>query len=89
MDYQKKQEVFYKSAMRKRKEIKRVGMLDNNRHYTKKELDAIDYFDGTGFYATFQDPKPTIFDSRKRFLLKMQDDKLRNEFLNGLNRRNN
>jgi hypothetical protein len=91
MDYQKKQEEFYKSAMRKRKEIERVRVLDNNRYYTKAELDAIDYFHGTGIYARFQDPKtkPNIFDIRKRYLLKMHDDKLRNEFLNSLNRKNN
>lgn len=89
MGYQKKQEVLYKSAMRKRKGIKRIGVLDNNSYYTKKELDAIDYFHGSGFYATFQDQKPTIYDSRQRFLLKMHNDELRNEFLNSLNRRNN
>jgi hypothetical protein len=91
MDYQKKQEEFYKSAMRKREEIERVRALRNTPYYTKEELDAIDYFHETGIYAIFQDPKtkPNIFDTRKTFLLKMHDDELRNEFLNSLNRRNN
>ncbi|MFT6843772.1 MAG: hypothetical protein ACJASR_002556 [Psychroserpens sp.] len=91
MDYQKKQEEFYKSAMRKKKEIERIRVLPNTRYYTNEELDAIDYFHGTGIYATFQNPKtkPNIFDTRNRFLLKMHDDKLRNEFLNSLNSRNN
>ena len=66
-------------------------MLHNTRYYTKEELDAIDYFHGTGIYDIFQDPKtkPNIFDTRKTFLFKMQDDKLRNEFLNSFNRKNN
>jgi hypothetical protein len=91
MDYQKKQEEFYKSAVRKRKESERVRTSSNTCYYTKEELDAIDYFHGTGIYAIFQDTKtkPNIFDTRKIFLLKMHDDKLRNEFLNSLNRRNN
>jgi hypothetical protein len=85
MDYQKKQEKFYKSAMRKRKEIERLRKLDNTRYYTKEELDAIDYCHRTGIYAKSQDPKtkPNIFDTRKNYLLKMHDDKLRDEFLMG------
>jgi hypothetical protein len=50
MDYQQKQEKFYKSAMRKREEIKRVRKLEDTRYYTKEELNAIDYFHGTGIY---------------------------------------
>ena len=77
--------------MRKTKEIQRVRALRNTRYYTKEELDAIDYFHVAVIYAIFQDPKTksNIFDTRKIFLLKMHDDKLRNEFLNSLNRRNN
>ena len=91
MGYQKKQEEFYKSAMRKKREIERVKNLDNTRYYTKEELNAINYFHGTGFFQEYQDPKlkPNIFDTRQTFLFKMHDDKLRNEFLNSLNRRNN
>lgn len=39
----------------------------------------------------YQDPamKPNIFDTRKSFLLKMHDDKLRNDFLNSFNRISN
>jgi len=66
MDSQKKQEEFYKSAMRKGKEIKRVRALPNTRYYTKEKLDAIDYFQGIGFYQKCQDPKlkPSIFYTR-------------------------
>lgn len=91
MDYQKRQEKFYKSAMRKKREIQRLRMLETPKSYTKEELDSIDYFQGTGFYKKHQDPKvkPNIFDTRQSFLLKMHDDKLRNEFLDSFNRLNN
>ena len=91
MDYQKRQEEIYKSAMRKRNEIKRLRLLENSDFYTKEELDAIAYFEGTGKYAEYQDlrTKPNIFDSRQSFLLKMHDESLRNEFLNSFNRINN
>jgi len=91
MDYQKKQEKSYKLAMKRKKELKRLRVLDKKSYYTKEELDAMNYFQGTGFYITYQDPKvkPNIFDTRQSFLLKMHDDKLRNEFLDSFNRRNN
>lgn len=91
MDYQNKQEKFYKSAMRRKQEIKRLRVLDKKSYYPKEELDAMDYFQGTGFYSKQQDPKvkPNIFDTRQSFLLKMHDDKLRNQFLDSFNRINN
>ena len=91
MDYQKKQEKFYELAMKRKKELKILGRLDKKSYYTKEELDAMDYLQGTGFYAKHQDPKvkQNIFDTRQSFLLKMHDDRLRNEFLNTLNSRNN
>lgn len=89
MDYQKKQEEFYKSAIKRKKEIKRIRLLDNKNFYTKEELDAMDYFNGNGFYQEKQDPKqkPNIFDIRQTFLLKMHNPILRNNFLNSLNSR--
>ena len=91
MVYQKKQEKFYKSAQKKRRELKKLRIKETPNFYTKEELDAISYFQGTDFYSKHQDPKvkPNIFDTRQSFLLKMHDDKLRNEFLNSFNRRNN
>jgi hypothetical protein len=35
MDYEKKQEEFYKSAMTKKKEIKRLGMIENSNFYSE------------------------------------------------------
>ena len=87
MNYQKKQEKFFKSAMRKKREIIRLGMKEDPKLYTKEELDARDYFQGNGIYAKYQDKreKYNIFDTRQSFLLKMHDDKLRNDFLNSFN----
>ncbi len=91
MAYQQRQEKFYKSAMIKKREIQRLRILETPNFYTKEELDAISYFQGTGFYSKHQDTKvkPNIFDTRQSFLLKMHDDKLRNEFLDSFNHRNN
>lgn len=88
--YQKKQEDFYKSAMKKKRELKRLRIKENSNVYIKEELDAIDYFQGTGFYQKYQDPKlkPNIFDTRQTFLFKMHDPILRNNFLSSLNSEN-
>ena len=91
MDYQKRQEEFYKSATRKRKEIKRLGLLENSDFDTKEEFDAITYFEGTSRYAKYQDSrtKPNIFDSRQSFLMKMHDEKMRENFLDSFSHINN
>jgi hypothetical protein len=91
MAYQKKQEEFYKLAMRKKRELRRLRIKENSKFYTKQELDAMDYFHGTGFYQKHQDPKvkPNIFDTRQTFLFKMHDPILRNNFLNSFNGRTN
>ena len=90
MAYQKEQEEFYKLAMRKKSELKRLKIKENSNYYTKKELDAIDYFHGNDFYQKYQDPKlkPNIYDTRQTFLFKMHDPILRNNFLNSFNSEN-
>jgi hypothetical protein len=87
IDYQKKQEKFYKSSQKKRRELKKLRIKERPNVYTKEELDAISYFQGTGIYIRYQDPKtkPNIFDTRQTYLLKMHDPVLRNNFLNSLN----
>lgn len=90
MAFQKKQEELYKVAMQKKREIKRLGMIENPKFYTKEELDAIDYFNGTGIYAKYQDirTKPNIFDTRQSFLRKMHDPIALDNFLDSFNRIN-
>lgn len=87
IDFQRKQEKFYKSAMKRQAALRDTKMIDIRTRYTKEELDAIAYFQGTGFYEKQQNPKtkPNIFDMRQSFLLKMHDDQIRNDFLNSFN----
>ena len=90
MTFQKKQEGFYKSAMQKKREALRLRLKENfNR--TSDEQDAVNYFNGTGIYAKFQDikTKPNIFDTRQSFLLKMHDPITLDNFLGSFNRKNN
>ena len=56
---------------------------------TEDEKDALDYFGGTGFYKYYQDlnTPPNRFDTREKFLNKMQDYEMRNNFLKAYNRR--
>jgi hypothetical protein len=76
--------------MKKKRELKRLRIKENSNFYTKEELDAIDYFQGTSFYQKYQDLelKPNIFDTRQTFLFKMHDPILRNNFLNSFNSEN-
>ena len=50
----------------------------------------INYFHGTGIYAKFQDPEipPNILDTRKTFLKKMENQDMREKFLETYNRVN-
>jgi hypothetical protein len=91
MAYQKSQTEFYKSAMRKKKEIIKLRMVDDLNFYSEKELDAINYFEGKSLYARCQDPSvaPNIYDTRQSFLLKMHDISSREKFLQSFNRINN
>ena len=93
LDYQKTQEKFYISAIKKKYVLKKSRMLDNKSYYTKEELNAMDYFHGTGFYQKQQDPKvkPNVFDTRQSFLRKMEDPIVLDNFLNNfecINRNN-
>lgn len=91
MAYQKKQAEFYKLAIRKKKEIIKLRMADDFNFYSEKELDAINYFEGKGFYARYQDPSvaPNIYDTRQSFLLKMHDTISRKKFLKRFTHINN
>ena len=83
MEYQKKQEEFYKSAMKKQTQLKRLRIQYTSSFYTKQEIDAINYFHGKGFYAKTQDSsiKPNIFDTRQSFLMKMHNPLMRKNFI--------
>ena len=90
LSLEKRQAINYQKAIKKIKEFKRVSPLLSN--YQKllnaEEKSAIDYFHGTGIYTKFQDPNtpPNIFDTRKTFLKKMENKKMREKFLETYNR---
>ena len=76
--------------MLKRQGIQRLLRPETPDLYTKKELDAIRYFNGTGFYSYYQDLRtpPNIYDTRLSFLLKIKkNEKMRENFLRNYNRR--
>lgn len=65
--------------------IKNLYPLLNNHEkwLTKEEKSAIDYFNGKGIYKKWQDPQtpPNLLDTRKSFLKKMENKKMRDKFL--------
>ncbi len=87
MDYQKKQEKFYRSGLARIAEAKRCGVKFK---LTKQEQDALDYFNGQNFYKYYQslETPPNIFDTRRSFLLKVEKNKnMRENFLKSYNQR--
>lgn len=50
--------------MRKKREIKRLRIPENPKLYTKEDPDSIDYVQGNGFYAKYQDKR-----TRKKYPL--------------------
>jgi len=56
INYQKKQAKFYRSALNKISEAKRVGM-SNSLKLTSQEQDALDYYNGKNFYSSYQNVK--------------------------------
>ena len=66
-------------------------MLKNHEKWlTDEEKFAIDYFLGRGTFKKSQDPKtrPNLYDTRQTFLKKMEDQEMRQEFLESYNQRN-
>ena len=89
---EKQQAIIHQKAVKKIKEYQRISPLLNNyqKWLTDEEKSAINYFHGTGIYAKFQDPKipPNILDTRKTFLKKMENQDMREKFLETYNRVN-
>ena len=89
---EKQQAIIYQKALKKVKEYQRLFPLLNNyqKWLTDEEKSSIDYFHGTGIYATLQDPRtpPNILDTRKTFLKKMENQDMCEKFLETYNRVN-
>lgn len=69
MNYQKKQEEFYKSAIKKQTQLKRLRITDTSGFYTKEQDPNM---------------KPNIFDTRQSFLIKMHNPVMRKNFRKSL-----
>ena len=69
MDYQEKQEEFYKSAIKKQTQLKRLGMKETSSFYAKAQDSSM---------------KPNIFDTRQSFLMKMHNPVMRKNFIESL-----
>jgi hypothetical protein len=87
IEYEQKQRELYESAQKKLK-MSPIGISSSEQLFSTEEKDAIAYFQGTGFYADCQrlEERPNMFDTRETFLLKMHNPKMRENFLNRLNR---
>lgn len=72
--YQKEQEKSYKSAQAKLREARKLHISDKyaSKSLTVQEKVALNYFNGTGFYTQYQNPKtfPNVFDTKQSFFVK-------------------
>jgi hypothetical protein len=89
---EERQAIIYQKAVKKITEYRKISPLLKNyqKWLTAEEKSSIDYYHGTGIYAKFQDPKtsPNIQDTRKTFLKKMENQEMREKFLETYNRLN-
>lgn len=83
LDWQEGRVKAYETYLQRKREYQRFGTPEFLQHYTPNQLDAIDYFRGTGTYAFHQDlnQPPNIFDSRQSLVLKMHNNEVRTKFL--------
>ena len=87
INYQKKQEKNYRSALNR---IAKANRLRVKLKLTSQEQDALDYFNGENFYSYHQnlETPPNIYDTRSSFLLKVEENReMRENFLKAYNRR--
>ena len=86
---EKRQAIIYRKATKKLEAYKIVYPTLNNPEniLTREEQLAIDYFHGRGVCGKYQDPTISIniYDTRKTFLRKMENPKMRQEFLDYYN----
>lgn len=85
--FEQSQIEFYNSARLKLNKASGFFMKNKADLLTAQELDAINYFQGKGFYRLQQNFKTkfNVFDSRESLLIKMHDESHRNSFLKSLN----
>ena len=92
LSVEKQQAIIYYKAAKKLKEYQKLSPLLKNHEkwLTDEEKFAIDYFHGRGIYKKYQDPKipPNVLDTRQTFLKKMENQEMRQKFLENYNRLN-
>ena len=92
LSVEKQQAIIYNKATKKLKAYKNLNPLLKNpeKLLTDDERFAIDYFHGRGTCEKFQDPKtqPNLYNTRQTFLKKMENQEMRQKFLESYNRRN-
>jgi len=92
LSMEKQQAIIYYKAAKKLKEYKKFQPLLKNHEkwLTDEEKSTLDYFHGRGIYKKYQDPKisPNVLDTRQTFLKKMEDQEMREKFLENYNRLN-
>lgn len=83
------QAIIYSKASKKLKAYKTLNPLLKNSEklLTDEEKFAVDYFHGRGLCEKFQDPKmfPNVLNTRQTFLKKMENQEMREEFLESYN----
>lgn len=80
VEYQNRQLEFLQSSQKKLRQADRLRLNEKfkSKMLTQDEKDALNYFDGTGFYQYHQDlnTPPNIYDTRQTFLDKMQNSEM-------------
>ena len=90
-EFEARQKKIYYSSYLRYREAKRTR-VEKSFKYSLEEQDAINYFEGKGFYADKQNLATPYnrYDTRETFLLKMANNpEMRNKFLETYNRVNN
>ena len=90
LSVEKQQAIIYNKATKKLKAYKNFNPLLKNpeKLLTDDEKFAIDYFHGRGTFKKSHDPKtrPNLYDTRQTFLNKMENQEMRQEFLESYNK---
>ena len=83
VNYQAKQYKFYRQAQIKLQQIP-FTVINREQYLTYQEQQSLHYFCGTEDFETWQHytTEPNVFDTRQSFIIKMQDEEMRDNFLN-------
>jgi hypothetical protein len=88
LEMEKHQARIYSKAAKKLKEYQKLSpfLKNHEKWLTEEEKFALDYFHGRGIYKKYQ--PPNVLDTRQTFLKKMENQEMREKFLENYNRLN-